>query len=104
MDTSVDVEADAESPTDQEEKFTITLEEMSFDKGEDVIHATLETNLPDGTVVNMRLNDDDELKDYPGESTVENGELNVVFGDDEGQLVANGRYSVNARIKLTVFA
>ena len=77
-----------------EEKIYIEVAETKYDKDNDVIVVSTETNLPDGTEVNLHLWHEQELADYVDNPIVKDGKLNAIFGDDDGQLVVSGTYKI----------
>ncbi|MGM8216484.1 hypothetical protein ACLIA0_13015 [Bacillaceae bacterium W0354] len=80
---------------EKEEELYVKVIDANYDQEEDRISLSADTNLPEGTKVYLHLWHSEELADYISSPIVEDGKLNATFGDEEGQLVVSGTYTIN---------
>ena len=92
-DTDDDVSSDSAAQTaNSEEILYIKVKTAIYDKEKDEVKINMKTNLPNGTKVNVRIFS--ENNDYVDNPTVQNGVLHAVLGNQDGELVANGKYGI----------
>ncbi|WP_029284887.1 hypothetical protein [Metabacillus indicus] len=81
---------------DERDKLIIKMDNYTYDKESDTLTVSGETNLPDDTKVRFAIMNTDETKDYVDNPIIQDGKFTAVFGDDEGELVANSDYQIDA--------